>query len=53
MAEVGVLSWPLTGSNAQVTSHLKYITLGRVLRRRYLGLGLHRRHRGLYMKGKS
>ena len=23
MAEVGVLSWPLTGSNAQVTSHLR------------------------------
>ena len=22
MAEVGVLSWPLTGSNAQVTPHL-------------------------------
>ena len=53
MAEVGVLSWPLTGSNAQVTSHLRYITLKRVLRKIYGGLGLHRRHRGLYMKGKS
>ena len=53
MAEVGLLLWPLTDSNAQVTPYLGYITLGKVLRKRYLGLGLHRRHRGLDMKGKS
>ena len=53
MAEVGLLSWPLTGSNSHVTPHLRYITLGKVLRKRYPGLGLHRRHRGLDMKGKS
>ena len=47
MAEVGVLSLPLTGSNAQKTPHLRYITLGEVLRKRYPGLGLHRRYRGL------
>ena len=52
MAEVGVLLWPLTGSNAQVTPHLRYITLGKVLRKGYPGLGLHRRHRGLDMKVK-
>ena len=28
-------------------------TLGKVLRKRYLELGLHRRHRGLDLKGKS
>ena len=53
MAEVGVLLRPVTGSNVQVTPHLRYITLRRVLRKKYLGLGLHRRHRGLAMKGKS
>ena len=53
MAEVGVISRHLTGSNAQVTPHLKNITLGKVLRKRYPGLGLHRRHRGLDMRGKS
>ena len=53
MAEVGVLSWPLTGSNAHVTPHLRYITLWKVPRKIYPGIGLHRRHRGLYMKGKS
>ena len=53
MAEVGILSRHLTGSNAQVTPHLKNITLGKPLRKRYPGLRLHRRHRGLYMKGKS
>ena len=53
MAEVGTLSRHLTGSNAQVTPHLKNITLGKPLRKRYPGLRLHRRHRGLDMKGKS
>ena len=53
MAEVGVLSWPLTGSKAKVTPHLRQITLGEVLRKRYPGLGLHRMHMGLDMKGKS
>ena len=53
MAKVGVISWPLTGSNAHVTHHLRYITLRQVLKKRYPGLGLHRRHRGLHMKGKS
>ena len=53
MAELGVLSRPLTGPNAQVTPHPRYITLGKVLRKRYPGLGLHRCHRGLDMKGKS
>ena len=52
MAEVGVLSWPLSGSNVYLTPHLRWITLGKVLRKGYPGLGLHRRHRGLYMKGK-
>ena len=53
MAEVGVLSRHLTGSNVLLTPHLRYITLGKARRKRYPGLGLHRRHRGLYMKGKS
>ena len=53
MAEVGILSRHLRGSNAQVTPHLKNITLGKPLRKGYPGLRLHRRHRGLDMKGKS
>ena len=53
MAEVGVLLRPITGSNVQVTPHLRYITLGKVPRKRYMGLGLHMRHRGLDIKGKS
>ena len=52
IAEVGVLSRPLTGSNAQVTPHLRSIPFGNDLRKRYSGHGLHRRHRGLYLKGK-
>ena len=53
MTEVGVLLRPLTGSNVEVTPHLRYITLWKVLRKRYSVLGLHQRHRGLDMKGKS
>ena len=53
MTEVGVLLRPLTGSNVEVTPHLRSISLGKVLRKRYSGLRLHRRHRGLDMKGKS
>ena len=53
MAEVGVLLRPITGSNVQVTPHLRYIALGKVPRKRYMGLKLHMRHGGLDMKGKS